>query len=555
MSVIYASSRLIACDAAVVWAVLCDPAGYLEWYGSRETSQLEEITPGFSAGARLRFKNNPHSAVITELRRREKLVLSSGEGTDEFALADRGDGRCEVTMKRTLHLDADAETNPCKTLLERLEWRCYDVEDRGYDPSPEQDRASLVGAVLRGYRSPVHRYRAARGAAERERYTGDAATEQSVSVSPRSAAVCVALGLLLFAVLIFTFTFQRSDVVPSSGLSVMESAEVNRVNAERIYIGQGKNDLELMLSCRGMRLSTSEYYYCSTARDGEGRALEQIFVRYDAYGRVRGVVYLDLAACNRSLDLIFWDIGQSLNADMSNAAVENTVERRLSAFRLERSGRRTIFFGKLRADDDLFSDTANSELVVSIDPESRAADVGFYLAYDRRSALPESETDLLTRQYRSFSRYLEDRDAFERVELLFGRSRYEFDVVLGGGDYADEGGATVGRYGATASDGSVCSYEVAFDGDGRAERIVWLNGYLGQLSGTLRPSESYELYRGMSLADVYRTMQVLPAAAVRTKDELRLFFGDCTAGDGDIEATVEITADLTTRTVTEINYN
>lgn len=555
MSVLYASSRVIACDIGVVWAVLCDPVGYAEWYGPRGISEFERVEPSFSAGGRLRFRNNPKSIVITDLRRREQLVLSSGEGTDEFRLTDRGEGRCEVAMKRAFHADVEGAANPCKAILEKLEWRCYDVESAGVDAAKDGDAESLVGAVLKGYRSPARKYRLSRLRSEGEGVSSDN-TEQDVSVSPRSAAVCVALGILLFAVLNFTFTFQRSDVVPSTGLSVMESGDVNRVNAERIYIGQGKNDLELMLSCRGLRLSTSDYYYCSTAKDDAGRALQQIYIRYDAYGRVRGVAYLDITACGRTLDLIFWDIEQYLNADMSNATVENLVERSLSAFRLERSGKRTIFFGRLKEDSDLFSDTLRSELVISLDPESRAARAGFYLAFDRLSALPESETELLTRQYRSFSRYLEDRDSFERVDLLFGRSRFELDVVLGGGDYeTDEDGVLRGSYRVPLSDGSVCRYEAVFNGDGRAESITYVNGYLEQLSGTLVASESYDIYRGMSLADVYRALQVIPVSAHRTADMLTLYFGDLREGEDGVEATIVITADLSTRSVIEISYS
>ena len=563
------------CAASAVWQVLSDASGYQNWFGYPDARAVAE--GAVSLGGKLRFKNIGGTTIVTALEPGARLELSTGAYRDLFTLEDTQSG-CTVTLVTACSGNpgwngteaAREATN--RAILRRLKaavlgGEAEDAERQAARPAPKERGVlkSVAANLLHGYKTPILLRKPTAFDDSVELANIIDHTEADVAIHLRAAIAALALCVALFSVLFVCGDFERSDIVPSSGLSVIESDSVNRENAELLYIGQGKNNLELMLSCRGVRLSQDEYVYSSEERDASGESVRVIYVTYDAYGNVRRFAFVDRALSRRPLEIKITDVGLLLDARMTVAETERFVGAPVSAFTVDKSGMTTVFFGILDTGRDLFDSALTSELMLKIDRAGNNVQSLYYAAYDPENPMPYDELDReYRRQYSNLTYFLADRAAYERIFLLAGKTRQQADAILGteGVDYV-----------ATYDLSVICSYScrsavvdealyryqynVTFNYEDVASKVTFRNGWLEAKDNMLLDYESYALQEGMSLYGLYRAMSMLPTYAEYDGVSLILCYGsyeDIGASTAySYNLTVEL--DAASRTVTAYSFN
>lgn len=570
------------CTAEVVWQTLCDPSSYKSWYGFPSPHAVTDAEAVFAIGAKLHFDGSATSTIVTAFRPCEALTLSSGSGDDRFTILENETGGCRVCLVTSLNGRTDwAGTAEAKTLtnLEILRaLRSHVCKDEVFETAepiaqvPVSKERGLLSRILTplfyGYKNPLKRRSKTMFDDSVELANIVDNTEGDVVLHLRAALAGLLLAVILFSCLSVCVRFEGSDIVTSSGLSVVESNLVTLQSAQNIYIGQTRNELERMLSCRGTRVSSSDYIYYSTKRDAAGRSLFEIRVTYDAYGNVRRYSYLDLVQSALTLPITVDDYTQKLDAAMTPEQAAEQLGLPVSAYWHDKSGATTIFFGRLDIERNLYDPTLTSQLVVTLSPQStEPVKTAFFSAFDPRNTMPFSD---LNKQYRrQFSSevvFRADRAAYERLFLIVGLDRHQVDTLLGTEQV---------EIATTANTGLLCSYQtrslfadaenfrycynVTYDFNDTAIEVSMQNGFLETREGTLLSYDSYAIYEGATLYELYSTMGLLPTYAVSDGETLTLCYGRRTElrGNAPIPDLYDLTVrlDLSTLTVTSYRFN
>ncbi len=563
------------CPKNVVWHILTSCATYKEWYGYPEPLDLIETVPEFSLGARLIFKDDARTHVVTEFDLNSRLAISTANETNEFTITETGYG-CKVMLVSTLtvsgasfngtesaHESANREVlSKLKSVAYRYEETLPDAPTASGESKKKRTAKNALSSILQGYKSPVKNREVDRETAELAVSYGS--TEQEVRFSARSCIIAVLLFAFMTLVLSISFRFERSDIVPSSGLSVMESEFVNAENAASIYIGQGKNELELMISCTGRRLSPDEYCYESLEKDENGEPVCRIYVIYDAYARVRRFGYVNYLYSKQNVDCEIARYNRLLYPGMNALEVQETIGEPCSAFFVDKSGLTTVYFGAFNTSKSVFSTEQKSELVIKLNTSSKQVDAQFYYPYDSGNPLAVSElTKRLRRQYSNYSLFLADKLSFERTFLVFDKTYEEVGIVLDTKDEetvsSDKGEMHIyNKY--VLIDGvqnDRYRYTINYFYDNVAEEVCFENLILQQKEDMLAMFTDYGLRVGMTQREVLAAIGELPSAVAVNYDNITLCYGKKIASLTRLTSNYELVLvfDAKTDSLSDINVN
>jgi len=531
------------CSPQAVREAVSDASLYEFWHAGRGENLSErgefmpgsKITLGESATGVVSANDPAGGFTVLFGQRREQLTA---------AAADFG---CRVTMqvsdpdrpKTELLLWADAA-------LERLKdavYRNLSDTDRPnrkalfLPPRRHRRLRDVITGIISGYRSPLSPGESLMVDSDHISGIIDH-TETDVIIHLRAALVSLMCTVMLFTTLGFAVRLPglEQSVVPASGKSIFESEDVNKDNAERIYIGMTKNQLERMLSCVGVRLSATDFSYVSPA-DSNGWSARILLVSYDAYSKVRSVRFIDMVRAPQLLDLHMSSLRGELSTGMSAADVENRVGYPLTAFSMDKSRRIRVLFGTLDMYDDivspvtafaLFDMNTSSELVIDIDPARDSVGIVYNFPYDPDNPLSLTELGSELRlQYSNLQSYRNDRYALERIFFLYGKSLAECEIVLGPLGSLQLGEQDVGIFQLFSADAGewYYLYEVTFDDNEMVTAVSLHNSMLEARADTFRNAEKYTVREGMTLYELAGAIGLLPGYASVGQDTLTLGYG------------------------------
>ena len=555
-----AVSLQFACAPSSVWAIFVDRARYGEWYGYPRALEMTAVEPDFLLGGKVSFKGAGGISVITAFEPERRFALSNGTESNEFAITPCPGG-CAVTLQTTLngHLQWNgtekARESANLEVLRRLR-RVAGIDT----PTGENEQAGSVvverelpaakrffSSLALGYRNPLERHSAGNeGSVELARLIDN--TEADVVIHRRAATVGIVLAIALIAAVLFSTSMPMSSVVPSSGLSVLESIDVDKSHAEQLYIGQRKADVELLLSCAGTRIEANEYSYSSP--DGG----EIIHVIYDPYGRVRSFAFANLRRCERTLELPIRELNSVISANMTVSQCEEVIGHSVSYFMVDKSGKMTLKFGKTELARGFFDTLPGSQLEITLGETSRSAYAQYYYAGEYSGDLPlTAEGDRLSRQYSNDSFYAYDRAAYYRVYMICGLSREQAQALLGTGgseSYADRRSVTVSYFGRNAASDEAqyrYRYDVTYNTDEIAQKVTLRNSSLYSKNNVLLAEDEYNITKGMTLAELERELQILPTWVEIDSQTLTLGYGS----SQDDYVSRELRCELTVRLAAE----
>ena len=512
------SSRTVSehfvCSPDMVWKVLTDVSSYQDWFGWPETLTLLEVTPGFTLGGKLNFRNSGSTLVITRIEEGLYIAFTGAYQTDEFSVRGAENG-CKVSLSTTYqdlaHIDEDEYPTEVRNrnILKNLRKTCYAYQN-------EEDKKKThhhlnIGAMLfrmtRGYQQPRKS-----GAVE------DPYTERNLYITTRNKILGVILTAVLMAAVSIGLSFERGDIVPSTGLSIAESDLVSFENACEISIGQRKRDVEYMLSCAGKKESVDEFSYSSTAKDSKGDPVCEIRVVYDAYGRVRRYGFVDHSRAD-AYGVPIRNIKSLISPSMGVNEIKDVLELDPSAFWIDKSGTKYIYFGHYLFEDNVFETNKTAELVLRLNEGQIQSQVGYYLAESPDDPLRVTELPPATkRQYSNIVQYDTDRAVYRRVYLLPGKTKEEADILLGMAEdvielQLENGDAQYTYLCGKSEEGYRYSYTVVVR-DGTVVSAYMRNRHLAQVKDTLNadPAE-YRIRGGDTLYDISAELKILPTFA------------------------------------------
>lgn len=449
------ASSDFSCSSSAIWRVLTREEGYKEWFGYPKTLDLSFIEPEFVVGARLSFKGYS-SLIITELKQDRLLSFSNNSNQITISLVPY-DEFVDVTMTvdilssnsmfsevENIQLFLRETLRALKKTVGVLSFEAPKVETKSKSPLSD-----FLTRVFAGYMPPI-----ANGQLKKtdEVYSNIIDnTEAAVTISKRALMVAAVLICLFFFSIGITLTFQRSDIVPSSGLSLFENDSVNKYISTLLRVGNTKEELESKLSCSGKRKvnidSSIEFHYESLNKDENGNAYEYIYVIYDAYGKVRRYAYLDVKQSQKDLfmepsngklkeSLDYYELTDKnilLSPSMNLYEVEEIIGLPVSAYVVDKNGDSfitTYYFGTFQA-DDIFTGNYKSQIVVTLNDVTGVTDVSYYNPISSSNPLPLDElTRNLRRQYAGLNEYLSDRFAYEKIFLLNDISPSQVELIL-----------------------------------------------------------------------------------------------------------------------------
>ena len=413
------------CSAETVFSVLCSEENYEEWYGWPKRVQLSSAEPGFSVGARLKFRSFSNTKIITAFEPGRRLTLDDQLVEEDFAIRPSVTG-CTVTYTITLYDEASPIADKLRGValetLRALKEFTYSVEPvEGTAPIEKQEpRENFIVRLLHGYISPAGRT---------ARPRGDTVTETAAALSgPRLGLGGALLVVLLLVISLVTSSFKMGDVVLSSGLSVYESDAVTKDTAKALGFGVDKDKLEVAINCQG-REQGSNYLYYSDSYLEDGEPDEMMIISYDSNMRTRAVAYVDRREAASDYSGRFSDFA-SLSPHSTIEEVEEMVGDSASLFVRDKSGRLRICFGPVDVTADLFNSTLRSTLVVVLDPASDTAYYNYYGPTLCDNPLPSELTRRQLRQVSTIPQYGDDLAALERALVLPGLSLSEAEAVL-----------------------------------------------------------------------------------------------------------------------------
>lgn len=585
----------LQCSASAVWRVLTTEKGYKEWFGFPEREDLVFIDPDFSVGAKLNFKGLS-TMIITSMQSERELSFSDSSNRISFLIDPVAEG-VEVSVTLDNYIAGRDETVDsrrfCAETLKALKKaagaieRYNNAEPTVEEISPSVPFSEFLKRVFIGYRSPVSSTKMNEAGGIYSAIIDN--TEMSVTIARRALLFAVLLIVFFFSSITVSLSFQRSDIVPSSGLSLFESDEVNKYLSTLIRIGDEKQNLELKLSCQGERVvsrdGSIEYHYTSVEKTDDGLPCERIIVIYDAYGKVRRYAYTD--AVQSDVELLrlplsrkikegfqyyeLADINVRISPSMNIYEVEDIVGSQVSAYVVEKNQDgiiTTLFFGKF-CFNDIFSSNYRSQIVVNMDEAAGTTSVEFFRPIDENSPLPVDElSKTLRKQYAGIEEYLADRFAFERIFLALEISPEQAEILLSATgrpvaakqeetrqvdetaedittdeikDEAEEeedeavDDDQVPRYQTIAyrirnpDENSRTYYRYSYDivySDGISETVSFKNERLAGYPGnTLEHLNRRSFFAGMSYENAVALAGMLPSAAVYTKQRFILYYG------------------------------
>ena len=517
------SSRTVSehfvCSPDIVWRVLTDVSSYQEWFGWPENLTLLEVVPGFSLGGKLNFRNSASTLVITKIEEGQRIAFTSAYQTDEISLRGAENG-CKVTYTTTYQdvANTSEEENPTevrnRNILKNLRKTCYAYKNEE-DKQKEHNHLNLRGMLFRmtrGYQQP-----------RKNNVVEDPYTERNLYITTRNKIIGVLLTLILVSVITVGLSFERGDIVPSTGLSIAESDLVSFENAVQISVGQRKRDVEYMLSCAGKKESVDEFSYSSTEKDNNGQSVSEIRVVYDAYGRVRRYGFIDHTKAG-SYGVPIQNFRSLVSPSMSVDEVKEELDSEPSAFWVDKSGTKYIYFGHYLFENDVFDANKTAELVLRLNEEQIQTQVGYYFAESPDDPLRVKELPPATKhQYSNIVQYDTDRAAYRRVYLLPGKTKEETDILLGMAEdvielQLEDSEKQYTYLCGKTQEGYRYSYSVVFR-EGVVVSAFMRNHHLGQVRDTLASDIGmYSLSKGNTLFNVSSELQILPTSAMITED-------------------------------------
>ena len=518
-------SEHFVCAPEIVWKVLTDASSYGRWFGWPESLELLEVEPGFVLGGKLNFRNSSSTLVITKLEDKQRIAFTGLYQTDEIVVRGAENG-CRVSISTTYQtVDPSMEDFSFETvnrnILKNLRKTCYAFMNEEFKQAPERTTnvRDILFRVTRGY-TPTKS-----NAAVEDPYT-----ERNLYISTRNKILGLLLIGVLLAVISVGLSFERSDIVPSSGLSVAESKYVTFENALQIAVGQKKSQVELLLSCIGEKQSVDEFSYSSTEKMADGRALWEIRVVYDAYGLVRRFGYIDHSVAE-GYGVKIRNVGMLISPSMDVGEAAEELGAPVSAFWVDKSGTKYLYYGHYLFENNLFESNKTAELVVRLNEEAIQTQVGYYLAESPEDPLRMRELQPATKhQYSSLVQYDTDRAVYRRVYLLPGKTKHQVDILLGMADEVAETELENGNKQYTylcgkGSDGYRYSYTVEFSGK-NAVSASMRNHHLGVVKDTLKDLNSYFLPKANTLYEVSEELLILPTyAGITGEGEIILGYG------------------------------
>jgi hypothetical protein len=555
----YSISMDFICAQRDVWEAATLSGLYGAWHFPREGREARLRQRGGAPlllGAKLSLAVGA-TGVVTAFEPMFRLAVSAGSRREELLIRPADFG-CRVTLSVSWRHSGDQKGYlPPEEILASLKDIVYSrIQSAGAEPkkhliptrAPRRLAAAFYG-LLQGYRFPIIPKNtpildSVRLSSMADHSNIDVVVHLRAGIA---AAVCAALLFITFS---FTSRFERADTVPSTGMSLTESPDVNKENASRIYIGQYQSDLELMLNCRGMRLSNTDFYYVSKERAPGGQSSVQLVISYDAHSKVRTVRFVDNAQKSLPLSLPLSDVAAMISPGMTPSDIEAALGHPISAFILDKNGAASVYLGVLERFDRInsaedvsggFAFGLTAELVITVDPHLAYTDVQYYAPYDPANPLPlDSMTEPLQMQYGvNLGSYRADRAACERILLFLGRPITDIQLMLNtepsGSDLIDDGLINYYLVHSRAVDERRSRYlysaEVGPDNIVRVAGVV--NRFLEDLEGAISYPGEYGLKEGMTLYEVYDRLGALPTCAVYDSAELVLCFGRRVGGDRD----------------------
>jgi len=517
------SSRTVSehfvCSPDIVWRVLTDVSSYQEWFGWPENLTLLEVVPGFSLGGKMNFRNSASTLVITKIEEGQRIAFTSAYQTDEISLRGAENG-CKVTYTTTYQDVANTSEEEYPTevrnrnILKNLRKTCYAYKNEE-DKQKEHNHLNLRGMLFRmtrGYQQP-----------RKNNVVEDPYTERNLYITTRNKIIGVLLTLILVSVITVGLSFERGDIVPSTGLSIAESDLVSFENAVQISVGQRKRDVEYMLSCAGKKESVDEFSYSSTEKDNNGQSVSEIRVVYDAYGRVRRYGFIDHTKAG-SYGVPIQNFRSLVSPSMSVDEVKEELDLEPSAFWVDKSGTKYIYFGHYLFENDVFDANKTAELVLRLNEEQIQTQVGYYFAESPDDPLRVKELPPATKhQYSNIVQYDTDRAAYRRVYLLPGKTKEETDILLGMAEdvielQLEDSEKQYTYLCGKTQEGYRYSYSVVFR-EGVVVSAFMRNHHLGQVRDTLASDIGmYSLSKGNTLFNVSSELQILPTSAMITED-------------------------------------
>jgi len=527
-------SEHFVCSPDIVWKVLTDVSSYGSWFGWPESLTLLEVSPGFVLGGKLDFKNSISTLVITKIEEGQRIAFTGAYQTNEIALRGAENG-CRVSFTTTYqgvaHNDEEDEF-PVelrnRNILKNLRKTCYAYQNEEQKQKSHQhlNLRGMLFRMTRGYQQP-----------KRSNAVEDPYTEKNLYISTRNKVIGAVLFVILLSTISLGLSFERGDIVPSTGLSIAESELVSYESANELSIGQHKRDVEYMLSCSGKKESVDEFSYSSTEKDGKGDPVCEIRVVYDAYGRVRRYGYVDHTLAD-SYGVPIINAGSLVSPSMDIREAADSLGLEPSAFWVDKSGTKYLYFGHYLFEGDLFESNKTSELVLRLNEEQIKTQVGYYLAESPDDPLRVKELPAATKhQYASVVQYDTDRAVYRRVYLLQGRTKGETDILLGMAEDVIELQFPDGLKQYTylcgkSEEGYRYSYTVTVE-DGIVTTASMRNHHLGIVRDTLLDPDSYSVEKGMTLFEISSELQILPTcASVLESGEIVLGYGLEGTSDG-----------------------
>ena len=553
----------LRCSADTLYAVLCSPEGYREWYGWPKHVPLDSAEPGFEAGARLRFRGDSSPKTVTAVVQGRLLTFSDDTAEETFSIEPTVTG-CRVSYTVSVYeMQGDRFANLrgriLATLRDLKEYTYQKESVREAAPEPasrkkgrERKWESFLAYFFRGYTRPT------RGS---EIVYGETTTEAAPRPSGRRLLIGAALLAVLLAVVSFSQGFQDSDIIPSSGKSVRESRQINKVTAMRLPIGVGRDDTEVAISCQGTLESDTTYVYYSEDKYGENGHARILYIEYDTSWETRAVGYLDSAMADAKFS------GKYVNLDGLSPYgtvedIEEAVGCASTAFVRDKSGMITAYFGPMPEGASLMSSDFRTDLVVTLDP---SADVSYYYYYGPSfgdNPEPESLTIQQLRQASTVSEYVDQRCAYERSLILTGLRVKQAEAILNTAAVRledNEGAGTrVYRFDCvsrTPGCNATYTYTVeTFEGTIVAVRFV--NNWLAEASrDALGDPSGYAIASARTIRDLERELGILPSAAEVDENSVILRYGIAAFNDKDNTAQYPLSVKLWKGTMTVLAYS
>ena len=130
----------LRCSADTLYAILCSPEGYREWYGWPRHVPLDSAEPGFEAGARLRFRGDSSPKTVTAVVQGRLLTFS-----DEICAAGSSQ-RSAISRSTPTERNPSGKhsRNPQKKRSGARGWRTSLPISSAVIPGRQEDRRSFT---------------------------------------------------------------------------------------------------------------------------------------------------------------------------------------------------------------------------------------------------------------------------------------------------------------------------------------------------------------------------------------------------------------------------